>query len=298
MPGRLKRFALEASLARWVFATAAANTLTAVLGTAIVTLLLADKSTPRRIIYGLVGVMILLASAWLLGSATKIREAEFPKNADIVLGMIRAISKASRRENEWRVALRSQVTAEDRRRTLIRALKTYMAELEEVLSKSWSTRRFGETTPVEVVLMKKASDGQVTVASWATTRPTSLDQRVGKPEFYNGTEAARLYRKYVDRGTRSPILLISDISKYEDYDHFGRDPSLRTNSTALFPLYDSDSHCHGFVAVTARNRAGMFRVEDRPFWDEVWTLWEPNLVRCVVDFEATGEVLDEEKCRM
>src|SRR5262249_53907598 len=157
----------------------------------------------------------------------------FPKNAAVVLYMIRTISSTARRENALRADITNTTDNSRRRSMLLAALKMYMSELENVISDSWSTHRFGETTPVEVVLMKKAADGEITVASWASTRPTSLDQRKLRRDFYNGTEAAKLYRTFVDRGTRSPILLISDISTYKDYDHFGRDPSLRSNSTAL-----------------------------------------------------------------
>ena len=80
--------------------------------------------------------------------------------------------------------------------------------------------------------------------------------------------------------------IIADVSKDPTYDHFGRDPALRTNSTALLPLYDSDSHLHGFVAITARQRVNLFRDEDRGFWEEVWRMWEPNLLRHVLTLEG------------
>ena len=48
---------------------------------------------------------------------------------------------------------------------------------------------------------------------------------------------------------------------------------LRTNSTALFPLYDSSSTCWGSRSRTARNRVDMFSDSDRRFWDGVWDLW-------------------------
>jgi hypothetical protein len=294
----MRRFATEASLGRWIFATATANLLAVLLTTIFVSILLADHKWMHRLGYSLAAAALLGSSAALTAVGTRIRETRFPKHATVVLSMMRAISSTARRENELRASLTNDPDGIERRRMPLSALKMYMTEMEEVISDSWSTHRFGETTPVEVVLMKKAADGEITVASWATTRPTSLDQRKLRPDFYNGTEAAKLYRRFVERGTRSPILLISDISTYKDYDHFGRDPSLRSNSTALFPIYDSHSKCHGFIAVTARNRAGLFREEDRGFWIDAWRLWEPHIVRCIVDFEATGQVLDEEQSRV
>ncbi|WLS44756.1 hypothetical protein Q3V37_25740 [Micromonospora profundi] len=295
MRRRARRFVAEASLGRWIFTTAVANLFAALITAILVEVLVDEKNWWHRIGYLLICVILIGGSAALTGIGTKIRDTRFPVNASIILSMIRAISATARRENELRSSLRENSTDAERRRVLLSALKMYMSELEEVISNGWSTHRFGETTPVEVVLMKRASDGGVTVACWATTRPTSLDQRTIRRDFYDGTEAAKLYRRFVDKGTRSPLHLIEDISTYSEYDHFGRDPSLRSNSTALLPVYDSHSRCHGFVAITARNRAGMFREEDREFWIELWQLWEAHIVRCIVEFEATGQMLDEEQ---
>lgn len=291
----IRRLALESSATRWAFATATVNLLTVTVTTVVVTRLVLDENSWHRAGYVLLSLVMVGLSAWLMATATKIREARFPKNASVILEMIRALASTARRENDFRASLRSEVDDSHARRVAISTLKLYLTAMQDIFSNAWSTKVFGHSTSVEVVLMKRAQDGEVTVASWATTRPTSLDQRRAKPDFYANTEAAKLYRKYVNNGTRSPILLIADISKYEDYDHFGRDATLRTNSTALFPLYDSTSNCHGFVAVTARNRAGMFAPQDRDFWDEVWRMWEPSLVRCIIDFEATGQhLLDED----
>lgn len=290
----LEKFAQGASAPLWAAASALANLLAITLTTVVVTLLVADPDTTHRVLYGLLGVAMIGLTAWLTAVATRVREAQFPKHPSVVLDMLRALSAAGRRENELRRELQNQPSASKRRATALLSLKTYLAALEGVLSDAWSRDVFGAATPVEVVLMKRAADGEVTVACWATSRPTSLDQRRTKPAFYTDTEAAKLYRKYVDKSVRSPILLIPDISKYESYDHFGRDPRLRTNSTALFPLYDMNSACHGFVAATARNQAGMFREDDREFWNEAWRLWETDLLRCIVDYEATGQLLDEE----
>jgi hypothetical protein len=173
-------------------------------------------------------------------------------------------------------------------------IKLYLRALEDVLSHSWSEERFGATTELEAVIMNKAQDGYVTVGAWAHNRPRSLNLRAQNPAFYDKTEAAKLYRKFDDVGVRAPIHIIPDISRSPNYDHFGRDPSIRTNSTALFPIYDRQSRLHGFVAVTARNRVGLFDDRDRAFWKEVWSLWEPHFVRNVVAFESTGQALDEQ----
>ena len=293
-----RKLALESSPTHWATATATANLLTIVASTVMVTLLVLDKNWWHRVGYAVLTLLLVGLSAWLIARATQIREARFPKNAPVVLEMLRVLASTAKRENDLRSALKAGVDANQRRRVAIHSLKIYLSAIEDILSNAWSTKVFGQATPVEVVLMKRAADNEVTVACWANTRPTSLDQRSGRPTFYANTEAAKLYRKHVDNNVRSPILLISDISKYDDYDHFGRDATLRTNSTALFPLYDITSVCHGFVAITARNRAGMFSPDDRDFWDEVWRMWEPNLVRCIADFEATGQLLDEETSRV
>jgi hypothetical protein len=141
--------------------------------------------------------------------------------------------------------------------------------------------------------MKRARDGEVTVACWANRRPMSLQRRIANPKFYENTEAAKLYREYVDRRVRAPIHLIPDISKYPNYDHLGREATLRTNSTALFPIYDRDANFYGFVAVTARNRVNMFKDSDRDFWTDTWKMWEPHLVRHIASYERYGDVIEE-----
>ncbi len=179
-------------------------------------------------------------------------------------------------------------------RSAVANIKLYLRALEDVLSHAWSEQRFGSATELEVVLMNKADDGHVTVGAWAHKRPRSLDQRDGNVAFYDRTEAAGLYRKYDDAGLRAPIHIIADVSKHRDYDHFGRDPRIRTNSTVLFPIYDTNSQLFGFIAITARNRADLFEDPDREFWTEVWNLWEQHFVRNIRLYESVGGTLNEQ----
>lgn len=269
----------------WAVRFGLANLLSVFLTTALVSLFLNAK-TPAGKIFTLAGAILVAGgAAYLLAQATSLREARFPKYPDIVLAMTRALSRAIRQESSQQPALSPDAI----KRSSIDDLKSYLRALEDVLAISWSRRRFGEQTTLEVVLMNRAADGYVTVAVWANNRPLSLDRRDRDPQFYEKTEAAKLFREFGDNGVRAPIHIISDVSKYSGYDHFGRDSSLRTNSTALFPIYDSDSRLHGFIAVTARERTGLFREEDRAFWSEVWEMWEPHLLRHILRYESLAD---------
>jgi hypothetical protein len=278
------------STATWTVRFAAANLLAVFLTTVMVTKLVDSDTWSSQAIYLGLAVVVAGLSAYLLALTTSIRESRFPQYPEVVLEMLREISTAMRLENSRPVAM----SAEGVRASAIADLKLYLRALEDVLADAWSQKRFGDRTDIEVVLMNRASDGYVTVAAWANNRPLSLDRRVDVPTFYDKTEAAILYRNYGDVGTRAPIHILPDISKHPGYDHFGRDPRLRTNSSALFPLYDTESKLHGFVAVTARRRTNLFREEDRQFWTEVWALWEPHILRQVLRYEATGAPFGEQ----
>jgi hypothetical protein len=253
-----------------------------------------NTGTPSsRVLYAVVIVALLGAAAAATGGLTSVREAKFPDHPEVALAMIRAIETALTDENAMNLKSPAEPDEAIAREMSLQATKLYLSRFQAVLAEQWSTLRFGETSNVEVVLMKRASDGEVTVASWATRKPMSLQRRIDDPKFYANTEAAKLYRSHVDLGLRAPIHLIPDISEYPNYDHLGRDATLRTNSTALFPIYDSDSNFYGFAAVTARNRVNMFRESDRDFWTEAWKMWEPHLVRNISNYERRGYFLEE-----
>ncbi|TLF69164.1 hypothetical protein FEK33_02235 [Nocardia asteroides NBRC 15531] len=293
MSGVLDRIALGATKREWIIATSIVNVLSVVLTTVLVALVKNADTTAVKISFSLVAVALIVGIATLNASATTIREAQFPKHSAAVLEMIRSVNKALGDENEIRSRLGVTATDAEWQESYLRRVKLYLTFFQHVLADQWSQRRFGENTSVEVVLMKRAGDGKLTVACWATKRPLSLQQRASNRTFYENTEAAKLYRNYVDLGKRAPILLIPDISKYPDYDHFGRDATYRTNSTALFPIYDLNSEFYGFVAVTARNRINMFAEVDRDFWNEAWSVWEPHFVRTIGDYQMRGSLIDE-----
>jgi len=273
----------------WAFRFGAANVLTVFATTAVVTWMLEVEPWWQRVLLFVVALTLCLLSAALLASASSIRESRFPRYPEIILAMTRRISSTQRLEQGNTV-----VSGVQRVRTAaVGDLKLYLCALEDLLAGAWSQERFGGRSSLEVVVMNRAVDGFVTVAAWANTRPLSLPMRASVPSFYENTEAAKLYRKYDDVGVRAPVHLIADVSLHSGYDHFGRDPRLRTNSTALFPIYDSQSRLHGFVAVTARERAGLFEEADRDFWTEAWSLWEPHLLRQILRYEATGALFAE-----
>ena len=279
-----RRLAEAPSTRGWAIRFAVANLLAVFLTTVLVTLFIDSTTLLSRVLLLAGAIAVAFVGASLLAVATSVREARFPKHPDIVLAMTRELSHAMRQEGSRQAVF----SREGVKRAAIEDLKTYLRALEDVLSDAWSKRRFGEQTNVEVVVMNRGGGGFVTVAAWATNRPLSLEKRDANPAFYEQTEAAVLYRTYGDCGTRAPIHIIPDVSKHAGYDHFGRDPRIRTNSTALFPIYDTDSRLHGFVAITARQRTDLFREEDRKFWTEAWDLWEPHLLRQILRFESAS----------
>jgi hypothetical protein len=289
----MRRLLLAPSARGWAGITAGANVLSVFVTAVLVRLLLGTGSLLTQAAYVVAILLIIAINAVLTAKATSIREDRFPDHPEVVLAMIREVSSAVAEENALMdgTAPTSQKAIKSR---AVQSLKIYLRSLEDVLAQAWSEQRFGGTTDVEVVLMNKAVDGFVTVGAWARKRPRSLDTRKVNPRFYDKTEAAVLYRKYDDAALRAPIHIVPDVSKHPDYDHFGRDPRIRTNSTILFPLYDRKSNLLGFVAVTARNRVGMFDESDRQFWNEVWELWEPHLVRSILFFQSTGSPIDEQ----
>lgn len=292
MANHLSRAVQTASLRQWTVVTTALMLTSAVITSAPVAIVITATSWEARSVGIGLALFLAAAGAWLSGYLAQIRDSRFPDHPDALLKILDGLKFASDKENELRLTSKYE-TAKQRRECSIQSLKVYLFEFEKALSSSWSEERFGEATPVEVVFMTRGDDGHVTVAAWTTKRPTSLERRSTQPDFYEQTEAAKRYREYVDVSRRAPILLIGDISSYSGYDHFGRDPVLHTNSTALFPLYDSSSTCWGFVAATARNRVGMFNDEDRRFWDGVWDLWSGPIVRCIFEHKATGSSVDE-----
>ena len=272
MKKSLRQMIVRGSRTSWAATTALTNLLSVVLTTVLVTFAMTSTSTIKQWASGLAAVIVLGLLTWLSTVVTAIRDARFPKYAPMVLEMIRVVSEANVRENE---------IIQNDTQSGPAILRNYLNAFQTVLGTQWSDKRFGDSTHVEVVLMNRAPDGQVTVAAWALRKPLSLARREANSEFYKDTEAAKLYHSHIDRHLRAPILLIRDISKHKDYDHFGRDISLRTNSTALFPVYDAESNFYGFVAVTARNRLDMFSNDDQDFWEESWNLWEPHFVRAI-----------------
>lgn len=292
MASHLARAVQSASQRQWTVLTAMLTLISAVLTALPVTLILESESWPGRVVGVLLALALAGVGAWVAGHLVVIRDSRFPDHPGALLKFLQGLKFASDKEND--LLLTADCDSDEQRRALMtQAVKVYLFEFEKALSSSWSEERFGEATQVEVVLMRRADDGHVTVAAWTSKRPTSLARREARPDFYEQTEAAKRYREYVDASRRAPILLIGDISSYPGYDHFGRDPVLHTNSTALFPLYDSSSTCWGFVAATARNRVDMFSNEDRRFWDGVWELWSGPIIRCLLEHQATGISIDE-----
>lgn len=286
MASHLARAVQSTSQRQWTILSAALTLLSAVLTALPVTLILDAETWRPRIVGVILALLLAGLGAWIAGHLVGIRDSRFPDHPGALLKFLQGLKFAADQENELLLTADWQTDGQ-RRELMAQALKIYLFEFEKALSSSWSEERFGEATQVEVVLMRRADDGYVTVAAWTSKRPTSLVRREQRPDFYEQTEAAKQYREYVDLSRRAPILLIGDISSYPGYDHFGRDPLLRTNSTALFPLYDSSSTCWGFVAATARNRVEMFSDADRRFWEGVWELWSGPIVRCVLEREAT-----------
>ena len=282
---RLKVAELERGT--WVALQAVLTLVAVLLTTVFVTVFVEAETRGGRALLALGALTVIVLHGYLTAVMNTAREARFPRHPQMVLSMTRAVVEAMATENR-RIASNVAQSADAIALVAIGQIELYLAAIERAISQAWSQQQFGEATQLEVVLMTKARDGHVTVAAWASNRPRSLELRSADPSFYGNTEAAKLYRAHDDQGRRAPVWIIPDVSKDPTYDHFGRDPSIRTNSTALLPLYDSESRLHGFVAITARRRVNLFREEDRGFWEEVWRLWEPNLLRHVLTLEGLG----------
>lgn len=282
----------SATPVQWAIGSGTVGLLSAVATAVPVTGFLETDSALGRLAWLVSGVIIALVGGAVSAKLVTVRDSRFPDHPDALLEMLKGLRFASEKENDIRGSI-AATDATARQSQNRQCLKVYLSEFEKSLSAAWSESRFGDSTPVEIVVMRRAHDGYMTVAAWTDKRPTSLPKRQDNPQFYENTEAAKRYREYVDRSLRAPIHLIGDVSKHEGYDHFGRDQLLRTNSTALFPLYDSQSKCWGFVAATARGRTGMFDEGDRKFWEAAWSLWEPPIVRCISGHDREGSLLDE-----
>ena len=286
-----------ASLSKgWWVAVQSALTLAAVLLTTVfVTLLVGDDVSDRnRVLLGAAALVVVVIHAWITATMDTVRDERFPLHPSLVLNMIRASSKAMSQDNKRHAAAEAPQAALSAH--ALEGIELYLKAIDDTVAKEWSGGRFGDDAPPEAVLMTRARDGYVTAAAWGGVRPRSLAERIANPKFYETTEAAKLYRKYDDSGTRAPVWIVSDAAKEPTYDHLGRDSAIRTKSTVLLPLYDLDSRLHGFVAITARLRANAFRAGDEGFWKEIWQLWEPSIMRHVLALERLA-LADDWKIR-
>jgi len=279
------------STSRWLAFQAVQNLVNVVLTTVFVTLALSAKSGLNQFVFWALSIIAVILLVVLAGLSSKLREAIFPENPRMVLSMIRAVADAMIDDNKHpQPTIKPESTAGIQERICI-----YLRAFRNVIAQSWSIDRYGETTNMDVVIMTRAEDGFVTIGAWAGVKPVSLSSRIKNPQYYENTEAAKLYRQYIDNGTRAPILIIPNVSECHGYDHFGRDSLIRTKSTMLLPLYDSTSFLHGFVAVTTSKRENIFREEDRGFWQETWRLWEPQLVRHLLVLKKLGTRIGNSK---
>lgn len=269
----------------WVFWQSALNLIALLITTWLVTWLIADDIGARtRILLGAGSVVVIAIHAWFTASIDTVRDERFPLHPSLVLNMIRASSKAVTQDNQRPLA--AGATPDTRASHAIAGIELYLKAIEETVKKEWSGGRFGDDALAEAVLMTRAQDGYVTAAAWGGVRPRSLDGRRANQRVYENTEAAKLYRKYDDVHTRAPVWIVPDAMHEASYDHLGRDAALRTKSTVLLPLYDSNSRLHGFVAITSRLRENAFRAGDEGFWKEIWQLWEPSIMRHVLALDA------------
>ena len=268
----------------WVFWQSVLTLVAVLLTTVFVTLLVADHiSIRRRVLLGAGALFVVVAHAWITATMDAVRDERFSLHPSLVLNMIRASSKARLQDIQRHVAGGATHTA--RASHAIAGIEIYLKAMEDCVAKEWSGDRFGDDARPEAVLMTRAADEYVTAAAWGGVRPRSLAARNSNPQIYESTEAAKLYRVYDDTGTRAPVWIVPDAVKEPTYDHLGRDNAMRTKSTVLLPLYDLESHLHGFVAITARLRANAFRAGDEGFWKEIWQLWEPSIMRHVLVLE-------------
>lgn len=269
----------------WVFVQSVLALVAVLLTTVFVTLLVGDKtSNLTRVLLGSAAVFVVGAHAWITATMDAVRDERFPLHPGLVLNMIRASSNSMSQDNKR--PLLAGAPQALRAEHAIAGIELYLKAIDDTVAKEWSGGRFGDEARAEAVLMTRADDGFVTAAAWGGVRPRSLVERKANPHIYEGTEAAKLYKKYDDVGIRAPVWIVPDALKEPGYDHLGRDNAVRTKSTVLLPLYDLDSRLHGFVAITARQRANVFDAGDEGFWKEIWQLWEPSIIRHLLLLES------------
>lgn len=119
-------------------------------------------------------------------------------------------------------------------------------------------------------------DSKLTIPAWRNRddrRPKSLLMREqGDVDIYNRTEAAKMISNRI-----TDTRIIKDTSEpLENYDALYDDQKVRIRSSVLFPVLSPKS-VHLGVIVLHCEKPGFFRVEDRRYWHELFSVFAPSI---------------------
>jgi hypothetical protein len=136
----------------------------------------------------------------------------------------------------------------------------------------------GEPTYFEVVVMTTSFlDQGITIAAWANSdqrQPTSLSTRTGRPDAYDQTVTADIYRE--SESKRPEPRLIPDTSVPGSYHHLYPSQKQRIKSTIAYPILSSRSNLLATLVVSA-DQPNLFTHEDERFWRTVLSFYERRI---------------------
>ena len=128
----------------------------------------------------------------------------------------------------------------------------------------------GSRVNFEVTFMTRDyADGFVTIIAWANRdgrAPKSLAQRPAKPDVYESTVSAQVYR---EASSQLPTLrIIEDTHATHDYSELYAGQKSRIQSSAVYPVLDAENKLLGTL-VAHCDKANFFRNEDLKFWRDL-----------------------------
>jgi membrane protein implicated in regulation of membrane protease activity len=128
----------------------------------------------------------------------------------------------------------------------------------------------GSRVNFEVTFMTRDySDNFVTIMSWANRdgrAPRSLAQRTARPDIYDATVTAQVYREAADR--LPSLRIIEDTQKTPDYSELYSGQKSRIRSSVVYPVFNSRNILLGTL-VSHCDRAGFFRERNQKYWREL-----------------------------
>ena len=128
----------------------------------------------------------------------------------------------------------------------------------------------GSRVNFEVTFMTKDyGDSLVTIMSWANRdgrAPRSLAQRATRPDIYEATVTAQVYREATDR--LPSLRIIEDTQRTPDYSELYSGQKSRIRSSVVYPVFNSNNILLGTL-VSHCDKASFFRERDQKYWREL-----------------------------